>query len=58
VPLRRIPRVAGLASVAAVAAAAIGTDGYAATSVVASSPSPLHARAYPNGPKALLTELS
>lgn len=41
-----IRTVVGLASVAAVAAALIGTDGYAATSVVASSQSPLHARAY------------
>ena len=45
-PLRHIRTIAALASVALVAAAPIGTDGYAASSVVASSQSPPHARAY------------
>jgi hypothetical protein len=44
--LRHVRTVAGLASVAAVTAAAIATEGYAAPSVVASSQSPPHARAY------------
>ena len=45
-PLCHIRTAAGLASVVLVAAAPIGTDGYAASSVVASSQSPPHARAY------------